>query len=182
MKKSIRNWVLAGALACGVPMVASATTNPSAQSGNYVTQQVRHQLVMLPYFSIFDDLRYQVDGGTVTLYGHVVRPVLKSDAENVVKRIEGVTSVVNKIDVLPLSSFDNSIRWRAARAIYNFPSLQRYGLGTQPSIHIIVNNGNITLTGVVDNQADKNVAGLRANGIPGVFSVTNDLTVADKRS
>jgi osmotically-inducible protein OsmY len=99
-----------------------------------------------------------------------------------VKRIEGVEQVVNKIEVLPLSPFDNNIRWRAARAIYNYPTLQRYGMGTQPSIHIIVANGHLTLTGVVDNEADRNVAGIRANGIFGVFSVTNDLRVGNGRS
>jgi hyperosmotically inducible protein len=146
---------------------------------NGVAEQVRHQLVMLPYYSIFDDFGFQVDGGTVTLYGHVVRPVLKSDAENVVKRIEGVTQVVNKIEVLPLSPFDDRIRLREARAIYSFPSLQRYGLGTQPSIHIIVANGHVTLTGVVNTASDRNVAGIRANGVSGVFSVTNNLQVAN---
>jgi hyperosmotically inducible protein len=111
----------------------------------------------------------------------VVRPILKSDAENVVKRVEGVEHVVNRVEVLPLSGFDNSIRRRETRAIYGFPSLQRYGLGTQPSIHIIVNNGHVTLTGIVDNQADKNVAYIQANSVPGVFSVTNNLRVANSR-
>jgi hyperosmotically inducible protein len=181
--QKLRNWVLAGALTFTLPLIAGATTTPAPQQrSDYLTQKVRHELVMLPYYSIFDDLSYQVNGNTVTLYGHVVRPVLKSDAANVVKRIEGVEQVVNKIEVLPLSPFDNSIRWRAARAIYNYPMLQRYGLGTQPSIHIIVDNGHITLTGVVDNQTDRNVAGIRANGIPGVFSVTNELRVADHQS
>jgi hyperosmotically inducible protein len=181
--KRLRNWALAGVLALGAPLIAGATSVPAPeQSGNYLMSKVRHELVMLPYYSIFDDLSYQVNGDTVTLYGHVVRPILKSDAENVVKRIEGVDRVVNNIEVLPLSSFDNSIRLRAARAIYGFPSLQRYGLGARPSIHIIVNNGNVTLTGVVDNQADKNVAGIRANGIFGVFSVKNDLRVANSQS
>ena len=111
-----------------------------------------------------------------------MNPVLKSDAQNVVKRIEGVEQVINRVQVLPLSSFDNSIRRRAVRAIYGYPMLQRYGMGAHPSIHIIVDNGHVTLKGVVDSQTDKNVAYLRANGIFGVFSVTNDLQVANGRS
>ena len=130
---------------------------------------------MLPYYSVFDNFGYTVNNGTVTLYGNVVRPVLKSDAQNVVKRIEGVENVVNNIKVLPLSSFDDAIRVRTARAIYGYSALSRYGMGTQPSIHIIVDNGHVTLTGVVDNSSDKNLAYIRANQVPGVFSVTNEL-------
>jgi hyperosmotically inducible protein len=142
-----------------------------------VAQEVRHELVMLPYYSIFDNLSYRVDGSTVTLFGQVTRPTLKSDAENVVKRIEGVTRVINNIEVLPLSPMDDRIRIAEARAIYGFPSLNRYAMGALPPIHIIVKNGNVTLEGVVANQADKNTAGIRANGVPGVFSVKNDLRV-----
>jgi hyperosmotically inducible periplasmic protein len=173
---------LMGVVMMGALMLAPAfadNTPVLSRKLNGIAEQVRHQLVMLPYYSIFDDFGFQVDGSTVTLYGHVVRPVLKSDAENVVKRIEGVTQVVNKIEVLPLSPFDDRIRLREARAIYSFPSLQRYGLGTQPSIHIIVANGHVTLTGVVNTASDRNVAGIRANGVSGVFSVTNNLQVAN---
>ena len=142
-----------------------------------VAREVRHELIMLPYYSIFDNLSYRVDGSTVTLFGQVTRPTLKSDAENVVKRIEGVTRVVNNIEVLPLSPMDNRIRIAEYRAIYGFPSLNRYALGALPSIHIIVKNGHVTLQGVVASEADKNTAGIRANGVSGVFSVTNDLRV-----
>jgi hyperosmotically inducible protein len=141
-------------------------------------KEVRHELVMLPYYNVFDNLTYGVDGGTVTLAGQVTQPVLKSSAENVVKHLEGVTRVVNNIEVLPLSPNDDGIRRDVYRRIYGFPSLStRYGFQAVPSIHIIVKNGNVTLEGVVDNAADKNVAGIQANGAPGVFSVTNNLRV-----
>jgi hyperosmotically inducible protein len=145
-----------------------------------LSDAVRHELVMLPYYSVFDDLGYQVDGSTVTLNGDVVWPVLKSDAENAVKRIPGVTNVVNNIRVLPLSPFDNQLRTRVYRSIFSFGDLYRYAMGAIPSIHIIVDNGQVTLKGIVDNQAVKNMAYIRANGVPGVFSVTNDLQVAEK--
>jgi hyperosmotically inducible protein len=184
--KRLRSFVFAGVLAVVAPLFLSATTtpstNPAMDDESRIVKKVGHELLMLPYYSIFDDLSYTVNGNTVTLYGDVVRPVLKSDAQNVVKRIEGVEQVVNQVQVLPLSSFDNSIRWRAMRAIYGYPMLQRYGMGVHPSIHIIVDNGHVTLKGVVDSQADKNVAYLRANGVSGVFSVTNDLQVVDNHS
>ena len=140
-----------------------------------LSKEVRHELVMLPYYGVFDNLAYSVNGSSVTLYGQVVNPVLKSDAGNVVKRIEGVTNVDNQIQVLPLSDMDNRIRMAEYRAIYSEPSLNRYALQAVPPIHIIVNNGKVTLVGVVGNATDKNLAGLRANGVSGVFSVANDL-------
>lgn len=140
-------------------------------------KQVRHELVMLPYYNIFDNLGYRVDGDVVTLFGQVTRPVLKSDAANVVKNIEGVSRVDNRIEVLPLSPMDDRVRLATARAIYGYPALQRYGLGAVPSIHIIVRNGDVTLQGVVATQADKNIVGIRANSVFGAFSVKNDLQV-----
>jgi hyperosmotically inducible protein len=143
-----------------------------------LVKEVRHELVMLPYYGVFDNLAYRVDGGTVTLMGQVVRPTLKSDAENVVKRIEGVDKVVNQIEVLPLSPNDDRLRRAVYQKIYSFPSLStKYGFQAVPPIHIIAKNGNVTLEGVVDSEADKNVAGIQANGVPGVFSVTNNLRV-----
>jgi|SRR5581483_9410528 len=143
-----------------------------------IAGRVRHELLMLPYYGVFDDLAFRVDGSTVTLMGQVVRPTLKSDAERVVKRVEGVTSVNNQIKVLPLSPMDNQIRMAEYRAIYGDPSLStRYGYRALPSIHIIVDNGHVTLEGVVANEADKNLIGIRANGVPNVFSVTNNLRV-----
>jgi hyperosmotically inducible protein len=137
--------------------------------------KVRHELVMLPYLNVFDDISFRVDGNTVTLFGEVTQPVLRSDAENVVKRVEGVTRVQNQIEVLPLSRFDDGIRLRTARAIFGYPALQRYGMGAQPSIHIIVKNGNVTLTGFVSTDMDKQLAFVRANAVPGVFVVNNQL-------
>jgi hyperosmotically inducible periplasmic protein len=139
-------------------------------------------LVMLPYYSIFDDLSFQVKGGTVTLFGAVTRPTLKSDAENVVKGVEGVTQVNNQIEVLPLSPMDDQIRRAMARTIYGDPTIgNRYGYQALPSIHILVKNGNVTLAGVVANQFDKNLINTRANGVPNVFKVVNNLQVESSK-
>jgi hyperosmotically inducible protein len=148
---------------------------------SHIAKEVRHQLVMLPYFGVFDDLGFNVNGGTVTLSGEVTQPVLKSDAGNVVKRVEGVTNVVNNIEVLPLSPNDDQIRRGTYRAIYGDPALStRYGFQALPSIHIIVSSGHVRLEGVVANEGDKNIAGIRANSVPGAFSVENDLRVEGK--
>jgi hyperosmotically inducible protein len=145
---------------------------------NRIAAQVRHHLLMLPYYTIFDDLAFRVDGTTVTLLGAVTNPVLKSDAENVVKRIEGVTQVVNDIKVLPVSPMDWQIRKAEFQAIYGDPQIgDRYGHQALPSIHIIAENGHVTLEGVVASEADKNLINVRANSVPGVFSVTNNLVV-----
>ena len=140
-----------------------------------IAREVRHELVMLPYYGVFDNLAYRVDGNTVTLMGQVTRPTLKSDAEHVVKDIEGVERVNNNIKVLPLSPNDDRIRIAEYRAIYGQTGLDRYGLQAVPPIHIIVENGNVTLEGVVANKGDRDLAGLKANGVPGVFSVKNNL-------
>lgn len=179
MKTGVLNKVsmlLATALVAS-PMLLMASTKD--YKGDLV-KQVRHELLMLPYYSIFDNFSYRVDGSVVTLYGQVIEPVRRSDAVNAVKHIEGVTRVVDNIEVLPLSPMDNQIRWAEARAIYGYPALSRYAMGALPPIHIIVKNGHVTLMGVVANQFDKNVAGIRANGVPNVFSVTNDLQVEKK--
>jgi hyperosmotically inducible protein len=153
--------------------ISARTINPQGD----LAGAVRHELLMLPYYSVFDDLQFNVDNGTVTLAGDVTRPTLKSDAENVVKRIAGVTNVVNNIKVLPPSPFDNQIRVATYRSVFGYAGLYRYAMGANPSIHIIVDNGHVTLKGLVSNQGDKNLAYIRANGVPGVFSVTNDLMV-----
>jgi len=150
---------------------------PSAKSQERIIKEVRHELLMLPYFGVFDYFDYKVDGYDVTRLGKVVRPVLKSDAENAVKHIEGVEKVDNQIEVLPPSPMDDRIRRRLFRAIYGYPALERYALGVQKPIRIIVKNGHVTLEGVVDNDGDKNLAGIRANGVSGTFSVTNNLQV-----
>jgi len=140
-------------------------------------REIRHELVMLPYYGVFDNLAYKVDGYKVTLMGQVTRPTLKSDAERVVKDIEGVEQVTNNIEVLPLSPNDDRIRMAAYRTIYGHPALNRYALNAVPPIHIIFKNGNITLEGVVANEGDKNIAGIQANSVQGAFSVKNNLRV-----
>jgi hyperosmotically inducible protein len=176
MRRIVQSFALAAALGmAGVPMFASNGNMPLN-----LVDQVRHELVMIPYYSVFDDLNYRVDNGVVTLSGEVTQPVVKDDAERSIKRLAGVTQVIDNIRVLPLSSFDNRIRMAEYRSIYGFAGLYRYGMGTQPSIHIIVDNGHVTLVGVVDNEADKNTANIRANTVSGVFSVTNDLRVAEQ--
>jgi len=170
--------VLVCLLAVSVPGTAQdAQREPSARSQERIAREVRHELLMLPYFGVFDYIAYKVDGYKVTLLGQVVRPTLKSDAENVVKHIEGVEKVDNQIEVLPPSPVDERLRLRLFRAIYGFPGLQKYELGVQKPIRIIVKNGHVTLEGVVDSDGDKNLAGLRANGVSGTFSVTNNLQV-----
>jgi hyperosmotically inducible periplasmic protein len=187
MRKELRSLFVSLLLA--VPTVALANypaarpqeekkQRSEAKYREKLAKEVRHQLVMLPWYSVFDNLAYKVEGDKVILYGHVTRPTLKSDAEAAVKSIEGVASVVNNIEVLPLSPMDDQIRRAVYRAIYGDPGLSRYGFQAVPSIHIIVKNGNVTLEGVVDNESDKNLANLRASAIPNVFSVTNNLVVA----
>ena len=161
-------------------MGANRAGVPGAKAENRITREVRHELVMLPYYGVFDNLEYRVDGNTVTLMGQVTRPTLKSDAANVVKNIEGVEKVNNQIEVLPLSSMDDRIRMAEYRAIFSQPGLDRYALQAVPPIHIIVNNGKVTLVGVVANESDKNLAGVKANGVSGVFSVTNNLRVESR--
>lgn len=153
----------------------STQENPKLEQ--HITKEVRHELVMLPYYSVFDNLAYKVQGDQVTLVGQVTRPTLKSDAEAAVKSVEGVSQVNNQIEVLPPSPTDDRIRLALYRAIYSAPQLQRYSMESVPPIHIIVNMGHATLEGAVASEADKNVAGLQANSVPGVFSVTNNLQV-----
>ena len=158
---------------------SGAVATSGAKGQDRITREVRHELVMLPYYGVFDNLTYRVDGTTVTLMGQVTKPTLKSDAGNVVKGIEGVERVDNKIQVLPLSSMDDGLRLAEYRAIYGTPGLDRYAMQAVPPIHIIVKNGHISLEGVVASQADKNLAGIRANGVNGAFSVENNLRVEE---
>jgi len=142
-----------------------------------IQKEVRHELLMLPYLTVFDNLGYKVDGYNVTLAGQVTKPSLKSEAEAAVKRIEGVEKVDNQIEVLPLSPMDDRIRQSLYRAIYGYPPLQRYGMPVVKPIRLMVKNGQVSLEGVVDSAADKSIVGLRANSVPGVFSVKNNLVV-----
>jgi hyperosmotically inducible protein len=152
-------------------------TDPTAR----IAREVMHELLMLPYYSVFDNLAFRVEGNTVYLYGQVVSLGLKPDAEASVKHIEGVEKVVNNIEVLPPSGMDDRIRRAEYRAIYGFGALSRYAWGTVPSIHIIVKSGHVTLVGVVDNLTDKQTAKLRASGVSGVFSVDDQLQVASEK-
>jgi hyperosmotically inducible periplasmic protein len=173
-------FIAATLIAASSPTVASAKAPAKPQNepkAKNLVKEVRHQLVLLPYYSVFDNLAYKIEGDKVILEGQVVRPTLKSDAEAAVKNIEGVSTVINNIEVLPVSPIDDQIRRAVYRAIYGEASLFRYSTSAVPSIHIIVKNGNVTLEGVADNESDKNLAGLRANGVPNVFSVKNNLQV-----
>lgn len=144
-----------------------------------LTKEVRHELLMLPYYSLFDWLQFEIQpDGTVILEGQVTRPNLKSDAEQALKKLEGVKQVVNQIEVLPLSPNDDRIRRAVYRALFDFDSpLFRYALGAVLSIHIIVKRGNVTLKGVVDTKADIDLANIKAHGVPGVFDVKNELSL-----
>jgi hyperosmotically inducible protein len=168
---------ITAAMCLVLPLLAQPAPR-SQRSVERIRKQVRHQLAMLPYVTAFDNLSYKVDGYDVTLMGQVTRPTLKSDAEGAVKGIEGVEHVHNRIEVLPLSPMDDRLRLQLFQAIYGFSSLQKYAMGVNKPIRIIVKNGHVTLEGVVDNQTDKNLAGLRANSVSGVFSVANRLRVA----
>ncbi len=184
MAQTTRLLTLGIALAAQLCLAAKHDKNhndafmPGDTEENRIAREVRHQLVTLPYYGVFDDLAFRVENGTVTLMGEVTRPTLKSDAGNVTKRVEGVTNVVNNIEVLPLSPMDDQTRYAVYRAIYGDSALStRYGYRAVPSIHIIVKNGHVKLEGAVANEFDKNIANVRANGVANVFSVENDLQV-----
>jgi hyperosmotically inducible protein len=168
--------VLAVAVLAVTAVVASAT--PPAQQRTM--DKIRKELVTLPYYGVFDNLAYKVEGDTVTLYGQVRKPITRSDAARRVARIEGVDHVINQIEVLPVSGFDDSIRARAYRAVFRSGSLYRYAMGANPSIHIVVRNGRVTLEGVVSSQMDSQLAYMAARGVSGVFSVTNNLRVGSR--
>ena len=165
-----------------VPLIVLAVPTPAPsqvpeQAVERIQREVRHQILMLPYFNVFDNINFKVEGYNVTLMGQVTRPSVKSDAENVVKRIEGVQKVDNRIEVLPPSNMDDQLRLRLYRAIYGYPALEHYALPVIKPIRIIVKSGNVTLEGVVNSEGDKNLVNLRAQGVSGAFSVTNNLRV-----
>jgi hyperosmotically inducible protein len=176
--------MVALALSITFPVISAASLSTQQRNEkklqDNLTKEVRHQLLL--YYSVFDNLMFKVDGDKVTLLGQVVRPTLKSDAEAAVKGIEAVASVDNQIEVLPVSPMDDQVRRAVYRAIYGDGGLSKYGWSALPSIHIIVKNGNVALEGVVDSEGDKNLANLRANGVPNVFSVTNNLRIGSNDS
>ncbi len=172
--------VIAASVAVAAP---AKTTDARSVSYEQLAKKVRKELVTLPWYGVFDNLAYEIDGSTVTLHGQVVRPTTRMDAERRVRRLSGVERVVNKIEVLPLSSFDDSIRMSAYHTLYGWNSpLFRYGQGANPSIHIVVNHGHLTLEGVVANEGDRRLANVLVNSVPGVFSVTNNLRAENERA
>jgi hyperosmotically inducible protein len=164
-------------LATPIVVLARPQQAVPARAEERIQREVRHEILMLPYFTVFDNITYRVEGYTVTLMGQVTQPVMKKDVENAVKRIEGVEKVDNQIEVLPTSIMDDQLRRKLYRAIYGYEALERYAMPVVKPIRIIVKNGNVTLEGVVDNEMDKNLVNVRANGVSGVFSVTNNLRV-----
>jgi len=167
-------------MAASLAQVTKGKQNLEAIHGR-LAKKVRHELVMLPYYSVFDNLTFRIEGvDGVVLMGQVVKPILKQDAENAVRGIEATGKVVNSIEVLPLSRNDDIIRRAAFRAIYSQEGLDRYAMSAVPTIHIIVKNGNITLEGVAANQMDKDLAGIAAKQVSGAFSVTNNLRLESK--
>lgn len=167
----------------GLPAIVNGQTPRQIppQAVERIAKEVRHELLMLPYYGVFDNIKYSVNGYDVTLTGQVTHPTLKQDAGNVVKRIEGVEKVANQIEVLPLSTMDDQLRLRLYRAIYGFPAMEKYAMPVIKPIRILVKNGNVTLEGVVDSEADKNMAGIRANSVSGVFGVTNNLLIVKEK-
>lgn len=177
---SRRLWLISCVFA--LMLVAQGQQKYSPKAQERITREVRHKLLMLPnYGGPFDHLGFKLTGYDVVLIGQVTHATLKSDAEHAVKNIEGVERVENKIQILPPSPGDDRLRHDLFRAIYGYPPLQRYGVGSNRSIHILVNGGRVILEGVVDRQSDKDLVGMRANGVPGVFSVTNNLQVASEK-
>lgn len=162
-------------------LVGTSTDLFAQKKEKSLSEQIRHELVTLPWVGVFDNLAYKIDNGTVTLYGSVVRPSSRKDAERRVSKLEGVNRVINNIEVLPLSRFDDDIRYGVVRAIANYGAMYRYLQGTNPSLRVIVKNGHVTLEGVVANRSDANLAEIAAKSVFGVFSVKNNLVVENAR-
>jgi len=159
----------------------TASDSPVDRNRERIIKAVRKEILTLPFYGPFDWLTFQLNGSAVTLNGATVRTTIKSSAENVVKKIEGVEKVENNIEVLPLGSLDDQIRARTWQAIMGHPAMLRYAIrGPNSPIHILVKNGNVTLEGFVGLEQDKIIANLQANGVPGVFSVKNNLRVDEK--
>jgi hyperosmotically inducible protein len=162
----------------GASFVTQSAFASEQQGTARIEKQVKHELNMLPYGNVFDYMAFTVDpNGTVTLSGEVTQPIVKDQAGKAAKRVEGVERVDNQIKVLPVSFFDSRLRAQLYRSIYGYPTMQRYALGVNAPIRIIVENGHVTLLGYVDNEGDKIIAGMRANSVPGIFSVNNQLKV-----
>jgi hyperosmotically inducible periplasmic protein len=169
--------LLTGLIPVGMASVSKQTPSTPETQTKDLQDRIRHSLLMLPYFGVFDDIGYKLQGDTVTLVGEVRRPMLKDDAEQAIRKLSGVAKIVNDIEVLPLSPMDDSLRLITYRAIYSRPGFERYGLQAVKPIRIIVKNGNITLTGVVGSEFDKIQAEMAARGVPFAFSIKNELTI-----
>lgn len=179
-----RNWfgqaLMAAALVAGVGLAQAADKHyaPALGTDAALSNKVRHEILTYPRYTLFDDIGYRVNNGQVELSGAVTQPYKKSDIEKIVRDIPGVTGITDEIKVLPLSNMDDRLRMQVARSIFGYPALSRYSMGAIPSIHIIVDNGHVTLAGVVDTQMDKQLAGMRANAAGLSFgSVVNNLQV-----
>jgi len=179
--KQLRAGMILGAalLAAQFGFAGAEPQETRKDAGTSVEQQVRRELVTLPYYNLFDSFSFRVDGDTAVLMGKVTRPTLKSDAEKAVSKVEGIKRVSNQIEVLPLSSNDDGLRLSLFRAIYGHSALQTLAIRAVPPIHILVEHGNVTLEGAVGNSMQKTIAGVQANTVPGVFSVVNNLLVDD---
>jgi hyperosmotically inducible protein len=194
------------AVVLGTIVMLAAALNVAYGDAQSTVEEIRKELMQLPYYGVFDYLAFKYDKGTVTLMGYAYAPGLKRDAERAVKRVSGVDQVVDKIEDLPASQMDDELRWKTYYAIYRDPFLSRYAPGggmlwghrhnlgpgfhsfgggafpgMEPAgdypIHIVVKNGRITLLGVVDSESDKTLAGMKAREVPGSFGVDNQLIV-----
>ena len=165
-------------MAAALVATAGATSKDTPRTDADVAKSVRHEILMYSNYTLWDDVSFRVQNGAVELLGAVNQPYKKSDLQKIVQHIPGVTAVTNELKVLPLSPMDDRLRLEVARAIYRDPSLSRYSMGAIPSIHIIVDNGHVTLTGNVMNNMDKEIAGIRASSAGLSFGpVVNNLSV-----
>jgi len=160
-----------------IDVSAQRYTDKNSVSSRTIERKVYKELIKLNRYGVFDNLKYKVDGNTVTLYGKVVQPITKKDAERTTRRIAGVERVISNIEVLPLSNFDDSIRLRTLRTLQNGGSLYRYFLGASPSVRIIVDRGHVELEGFVATRGDYDLMNILANSVSNVFSVNNNLVV-----
>lgn len=172
----MKRWTQTVTIGAALFLASSMNMLASPQGTNtQIAEQVRKEIVTLPFYSIFDNVRFELNDGVLALSGEVYRPVMKMMIERVAQRVEGVTTVTNNIEILPLSPYDDRIRIALANQLYRNQVFTRHSIQAVPPVHIVVKNGNVTLEGVVNSELEKNVAFHVANGIHGVFSVTNNL-------
>lgn len=181
MKKLRNLFVLSLAILSLTFVNVNAQSFSGKKTEKTIEQKVFKEIIRLPYYGLFDHIAYKVDGDTVTLYGKVYNATNKRSAENVVEDIPGVRRVVNNIEILPLSSFDDRIRRQLIREFSNRGGLYRYLLGANPSVRIIVDNGRVELEGYVANRGDANLMNIVANGVFGVFNVENNLIIENDK-